>query len=1028
METLIGKISRFRSLVCLLFIVVVSAGIWSLLHIPIDAFPDLANNQVQIMTEAPGMGPIEVEQLVTIPLESIMNGLPAVQQIRSISKYGLSVVTVVFPDKFGSYFPRQLVLERLQSAQSRLPEKIEPQLGPISTAMGEIYQYVLESATHSPTELKTIQEWDIKYGLRTVPGVAEVNTWGGLTDEYLVRVLPSKLQLYGLTIKEVLEALKNNNDNFGAGIINHESEQYIVRGLGRANSISDIENIIVKSDNGVPIYIKNLGYVSHGAALRQGAATKDGQGEVVVGLVMMLKGENSLQVIERVKAKIAKLSNSIVEGISLIPFYDQAKLVEQTIGTVRTNLLEGGFLVIAILLLTVGNIRAALIVASAIPLSMTFSFLGMHMLGVTANIMSLGAIDFGMIVDGSIVMVENILRNFSNSQMTKVSKAELVERSVTEVARPILFGILIITVVYIPILCLEGIEYKMFSPMVITVCAALLGSLLISLFLIPVLCVFFLKYPVVEKETFVIRAIKKPYLNLLALALQHKLATVSIASGLLLLSLSSLFFIGTEFVPKLDEGDLLLEVKNFPSISLPAAIKTSTQIEQIIKQFPEVKTVVSRLGRPDLATDPMGVDAADCFIMLKPKKMWPAGMSKELLTQTLRQRINETVAGVTLNFTQPIAMRVDELVSGVRSDLAVKIFGDDMDYLQDKAQAIQHVISTIRGATDLQIERLTGSQQIEIIPDRVKMARYGVNISDMRTLLQTAIIGDRVTQVIEGRKRFDLRVQFPTGSTLEPADVGGLLIQSTDKKLVPLSQVAEVKIAQALATINREFGQRRSVVQCNVRNRDLGSFVKECRRKIAQAIALKKGYYITWGGQFENQERAMNKFALVVPLSILIIFILLAFTFHSMRHAAVVLLNVPFALIGGIFALWLRHMYLSVPAAIGFIALFGVAVLNGLVLVSYINKLVEQGLSIDDAVKQGAEVRLRPVIMTALVAALGFLPMALSDGAGAEIQKPLATVVIGGLCTSTLLTLLVLPVVYDWFFAFGRRTLGNRSS
>ncbi len=781
MEILIGKISRFRSLVCLLFIIVVTAGIWSLLHIPIDAFPDLANNQVQILTEAPGMGPVEVEQLVTIPLESIMNGLPAVQQIRSISKYGLSVVTVVFPDKFGSYFPRQLVMERVESAHSRLPEKIEPQLGPISTAMGEIYQYVLESTTHSPTELKSVQEWNIKYGLRTVPGVAEVNTWGGLTDEYLVRILPGKLQLYGLTIKEVLEALKNNNDNFGAGIINHESEQYIVRGLGRANSISDIENIIVKSDNGIPIFIKNLGFVSHGATLRQGAATKDGQGEVVVGLAMMLKGENSLRVIERVKAKIAELSKSLPEGISLTPFYDQAKLVQQTIGTVKTNLLEGGILVILVLLLTVGNIRAALIVASTIPLSMTFSFLGMHMLGVTANIMSLGAIDFGMIVDGSIVMVENILRNLSGKEKGKHSKAEIIENSVIEVARPILFGVLIITVVYVPILCLEGMEYKMFSPMVITVCAALLGSLLISLFLIPVLCVFFLKDPIAEKETFVIRSIRGPYFKLLELALKHKLATVSIASGLLILSLSSLFFIGTEFVPKLDEGDFLLEVKSFPSISLPAAIKTSTQIEQLIREFPEVKTVVSRLGRPDLATDPMGVDGTDCFIILKPKKLWPRGMTKEMLTDALRERLNDTMTGVTLNFTQPIAMRVDELVSGVRSDLAVKIFGDDMGYLQEKAQEVQHVISKVIGATDLQTERLMGSQQIEIIPDRAKMARYGVNVSDMRVLLQTAIIGDPVTQIIEGRKRFNLRVQFPTGSTLEPADVGGLLIQSSSK-------------------------------------------------------------------------------------------------------------------------------------------------------------------------------------------------------------------------------------------------------
>ena len=551
--------------------------------------------------------------------------------------------------------------------------------------------------------------------------------------------------------------------------------------------------------------------------------------------------------------------------------------------------------------------------------------------------------------------------------------------------------------------------------MVITVCAALLGSLLISLFLVPVLSTFFLHRQSQEKETWLIRSIKQPYLKLLDRALSNKIMTVSIAAGLLALSLLSLYFIGTEFVPKLDEGDLLLEVKDFPSISLPAAIETAGQIERIIKEFPEVKTVVSRLGRPDLATDPMGVYGTDCFIILKPKNLWPTGITSERLTQALRERLNDTVTGATFNFSQPIAMRVDELVSGVRSDVAAKIFGDDMDYLQKKAQEIQHLMSTVHGVTDLQVERLNGSGQIEITPDRIKMARYGVNISDMRTLLQTAIIGEVVGQIIDGRKRFNLRVQFPSGSALEPADIGSLLIQTSDHKLVPLSQIASVKTTQTLETVFRESGQRRIVVQCNVRNRDLGSFVKECQEKIGQSVQLQNGYSITWGGQFENQQRAMDKFALVVPLSILIIFILLAFTFHSLRQALLVLLNVPFALIGGIFALWFRHMYLSVPASIGFIALFGVAVLNGLVLVSYINKLIEKGMSVDEAVKHGAEVRLRPVLMTALVAALGFLPMALSQGAGAEIQKPLATVVIGGLCTSTLLTLLVLPVIYDWF-------------
>lgn len=1021
METFFAQLTRFRLPVCIVFLLLLIFGVQALLHTPIDAFPDLANNQVQILSEAPGMSPLEVEQLITIPLETVMNGLPAVRQIRSISKYGLSVVTVVFADAVGTYFPRQLVLERLQTARARLPQEIEPELGPISTAMGEIYQYVVESKVYSPTDLKTLHEWEIKYQLRTVPGVAEVNTWGGFTDEYIVRVIPAKLQAYNITLLEVCEALKRNNDNFGAGIINHESEQYVVRGIGRANSISDLENIIVKSPNGIPILIKNIAAVGHGTALRQGAATKDGTGEVIVGLVMMLKGENSREVIERVKAKINEMAKSIAEGVTLVPFYDQSRLVNQTIDTVKTNLLEGGLLVVLVLLLTVGNLRAALIVASVIPLSMMFSFMGMRWLGVTANIMSLGAVDFGMIVDGSIVMVENILRNLNmrstDTNLDKSTRRKIIEDSVREVARPILFGVLIITVVYVPILCLEGIEFKMFSPMVVTVCSALLGSLLLALILVPVLCTFLLGNSFKEKETFIIRALRRPYENLLALALNHKKLTVALAAAALFLSLLSLLFIGTEFVPKLDEGDLLLEVKDFPSISLPMAIETAGQIERTLKQFPEVNTVVSRLGRPDLATDPMGVYGTDCFIMLKPKRQWKRGLTKEQLTEEMRRSLNGSIAGANFNFSQPIAMRVDELVSGVRSDVACKIFGDDMDYLQHKAQEIQRVMATVSGVTDLQVERLAGSSQLEIVPDRIKMARYGINVSDIRQLLQTAIIGTPVSQILEGRRRFNLRVQFPQGNRIEPDDIGDLLVEGTDAKRVPLSQVADVKTVEALETINRESGQRRIVIQCNVHNRDLGSFVKECQEKIERDVKLKSGYRIVWGGQFENQQRAMKKFAFVVPLSVFIIFMLLVFTFTSVKQALLVILNVPFALIGGIVALWLRGMYLSVPASIGFIALFGVAVLNGLVLITYIDRLVAQGHDVDTAVREGARARLRPVIMTALVAALGFLPMALSEGSGAEIQRPLATVVIGGLCTSTLLTLLVLPVIYDWVFA-----------
>ncbi|MBX9721724.1 MAG: efflux RND transporter permease subunit, partial [Candidatus Obscuribacterales bacterium] len=658
MESFFANLLKFRLPVFLVFMVAFAIGLNSLSKLPIDAFPDLANNQVQILTEAPGMAPVEVEQLVTIPLESIMNGIPKVVQVRSLSKFGLSVLTVVFQDQVDTYFARQVVFEKLQSARSRLPDNVSPQLGPVSTAMGEVYQYFVKGKGYSLTDLKTLHEFDVKYMLRTVTGVAEVNTWGGYTDEYIVTVEPARLQQFNIGINEVFEALKHNNGNFGAGIIDHESEQFIVRGVGRVNSTKDIEDIIIKVDKGVPITIRNVGSVGHGAALRQGAATCDGNGEVVVGMVMMMKGENSRNVIEAVKQKITDIASALPEGVELSPFYDQSQLVEQVIDTVKTNLIEGGGLVAIVLLLTVGSLRASFIVALAIPLSMLFSFIGMHYLGVSANIMSLGAIDFGMIVDGSIVMVENILRNLSEDQ-GKTPRMEVIQRSVREVARPILFGIIIITVVYTPILCLEGMELKMFYPMVVTVCSALLGSLLISLMFVPLLSSLLLVGKVKERDSILVMLVRKPYSFFLALALKFKVLTVALAVVALLLTVVSIPYLGTEFVPKLDEGDLLIEVRNFPSISLPTAVETAGKIETVIKRCPEVKFAVSRLGRPDLATDPMGVYQTDCFVILHPKEYWRRGVTKASLTQELRANLEKEIIGARFNFTQPIAMRVD---------------------------------------------------------------------------------------------------------------------------------------------------------------------------------------------------------------------------------------------------------------------------------------------------------------------------------------------------------------------------------
>jgi len=1014
MENFLANLIKQRLLICIVFFLVILGGVYSFQNLPIDAFPDLTNNQVQVLTEAPGLAPIEAEQLITVPIESMMNGLPKVSEVRSISKFGLSVVTVVFEDDVDTYFARQLVNERLQSAKSRLPEGTNPELGPITTGMGEIYQYVVEGHGYTPTELKTLHDWNIKYQLRTVPGVNEVNTWGGFTQEYQVTIFMEKLVQYGLTMNDVFEAIRNNNNNFSGGIIEHDSEQYIVRGLGRVNSLEDIGNILIKKQGKAPIPVNQVARLEYGKELRQGAVTKDGIGEVVTGIVMMLKGENSRAVIERVKDKMTEIRKSLPEGIHLHAFYDQTNLVEQTIKTVETNLVEGGMLVIVVLLVMLGNLRAALIVASVIPISMMFSFMGMKALGISANIMSLGAIDFGMIVDGSIVMVENTIRKLSHGENPNQSTFQVIQESLKEMARPILFGILIITVVYMPILSLEGMEYKMFSPMVFTVCFALLGSLITAMTLVPVLCSFFLKGKVTEKESFVIKWVRKPYLKLLDKALANRWKTVSVAIVLFILTIGSLPFIGTEFVPELDEGDLIIETRNIPSISLSEATQVTTRIENVLKDIPEVKTVVSKTGRPDLATDPMGVYQTDVYVKLKPKNKWRFGISKDALIEEMSDRLNTQVSGANFNFTQPIAMRVDELVSGVRSDIAVKLFGDDTDILTEKAAEIEKALRPVKGVADLQVEKLSGSGQLIIQPDRLKMARYGVNIADIRTLVQTAILGTPVSEVIDGRKRFTIRVKFPQGSDINPDQVGQLLVESASGLRLPLAQIADVSIGEGLEVINREFSQRRIIVQANVRGRDIGSFVKEGQERIEQSVKLPPGYYIEWGGQFENQQRAMNKLMLVVPLSILIIFFLLMATFSSAKHALLVMLNVPFALIGGVIALWVRGMYLNVPACIGFIALFGVAVLNGLVLVSYMNQLRSEGMGLMDAIRHGAETRLRPVLMTALVATLGFMPMALSTGSGAEVQKPLATVVIGGLITSTLLTLVVLPVIYSW--------------
>lgn len=1016
MENFIIRIIKHKIFVCAFFSIIFILGIVSFKKLPIDAFPDLTNNQVQILTDTNGMSPTESEQLVTMPIESIMNGIPDVVQIRSLSKVGLSLVTIVFKDDTDIYFARQQVNERLQSAIGKLPQGVTPEMGPITTGMGEIYQYAVEGKGYSSDELKILHDWDIKYQMRTVSGVNEVNTWGGQTREYQVIINPERLIAYNLSLKQVFDAINRNNANFSGGIIEHSSEQYIVSGSGLIRSLDDIKNIVVTYSNGVPVYIKNIARVEYGPMLRQGAATKDGHGEVVTGIVMMLKGENSREVIKKVKAKIEEIKPSLPEGVKIKPFYDQTDLIEQTIKTVETNLIEGGLLVIAVLLFMLGNIRAALIVALTIPISLMFSFIGMKTLGISANIMSLGAIDFGMIVDGSIVMTENIIHRLKDNN-GKISNSEIIQIAVKEMIRPIFFGVLIITVVYMPILSLEGMEYKMFSPMVFTVCFALLGSLLTALTLTPVLCSIFLKNAVESKECKFLSRIRKPYHFLLDKAMKNRVKTIMLTVTLFVLCVFSLAFKGSEFVPQFDEGCFAIGVTNMPNISLTEAIKVNTAVEKTLKEnIPEVKTVVSKTGRPDLATDPMGVYETDVFVKLVPKNKWRSGMNKDKLEEEMSNILQAKVPGVNFSFTQPVEMRINELVSGVKADIAVKIFGEDLDILSEKAEEVEKVLGSVKGASDIQVEQLSGSNQLTIVPDREKCARYGIDIEDIKNLVTTSIMGEPVSEILDGKRRFSLRVKFDSNGVLQDVYyMRKLLIDSDDGRKVPLGQIAEISVVDGTEAVNREFGERRIIVQCNVRGRDIGSFVKEAEKSIKEKVSLPSGYYIQWGGQFENQQRAMAKFAVVVPVSILIIFILLTMTFSSVRDALLVMLNVPFAAVGGITALWVRGMYLSVPSIIGFIALFGVAILNALVLVSTFNKLRQNGKRMKETIFEGTNSRLRPVLMTAFVATLGFMPMALSTGSGAEVQKPLATVIIGGLITSTLLTLIVLPVLYSMF-------------
>lgn len=1020
LEKIISFCLKQKYLILAAVLGLVVLGIYSFQKLRIDAFPDVTNIQVQVMCQAEGFSPLEVEKLVTYPVEVQLMGLPRLVELRSISKPALSVITVVFEDGVDIYFARQLVLERIIEAKEKVPVRVEIALGPITTALGEIFRYTVEyknghNDLNSLMELRTIQDWIIKPFLKTVPGVVDVSSMGGYVRQYYVEPDPQKLRKYGVNLKDIYTSVANNNSNAAGNIISLYSEQHIVRGVGLIQSQKDIANIVVKTHEGTPIYIRDLAKIDLGYETRWGAGVRDGKGEIVGGIVLMVKDGNAREIVNNVKEKIAEINSTRVlpKGIKILPYYDRTDLVIKCINTVKKALLEGIVLVIIILYLFLRNIRSALAVSLALPLSALATFIMMRVLGISANLMSFGglAISVGLIIDAAIIQVENVQRYFAENHQGK-SKFQTVLNSVLEVRKPSLFGELIIALTFLPILTLQGMEGKLFSPLALTVILALMSSLILSIFVIPVLCLILIK-PVEHKHTRLGLAVRHLYLKILHWCLKHKLTTVGIAVLVFLSSLALFPQLGTEFIPSLDEGSILPQPIRLPNVSLEQSIAFEIMVQKKIMQFPEVLTVVSNIGTAEIATDPMGQNISDPFVILKPKKYWKIAKNKEELIEKMRESL-EQIPGVVFNFTQPIAMRVDELVAGVKSQIGIKLFGENIEILRSKSETIARELSKIKGATDVRIEPIEGQSYLTIRIDRDKIARYGINVADIQEIIEIAIGGKVATEVFEEEKRVDVVVRFPEELRTSVKDIQNILVNSSSDVPVPLQELVEIKWEENPAQISHENTKRRVVVECNVEGRDIGGFVKEAQSRLNKVLDLPSGYYLDWGGTFENQQRANRRLMIIVPITVLLILFLLYTTLNSFKYALLVILNLPFAFTGGIVAIWLSGLYLSVPASVGFIALFGVAVLNGVVLISYINQLRQKGLSIQEAIITGCDKRLRPVSMTALVTMLGLIPLIFATGVGSEIQKPLAVVVVGGLITSTTLTLLVLPVIYSW--------------
>jgi cobalt-zinc-cadmium resistance protein CzcA len=1008
-----------RLIVILATVLLVVAGVWSMYNLPVDAVPDVTNVQVQVMTTAPALGPLEMEQFVTFPVETAMSGLPRVEEIRSVSQFGLSVVTVVFTEGTDIYWARQLVNERLLTARERIPAGAgNPTLGPITTGLGEIYQFEVRARPgyhYSLMQLREILDWTIAYQLRSVPGVVEVNTFGGELRTYQAQLDANKLLDYRIPINRVLEAMQKNNANEGGGYIIHGPEQRVVRGEGLIANLDDVGNIILDTRaDGTPVFLRQVARVQFAPMLRQGAVTRDGRGEGVVGMVMLLTGENARAVVSRVKERISEIEKTLPQGVYLDTFYDRTELVHRTIHTLALNLIEGGSLVIFVLLLLLGSFRAGLIVALAVPLSMLGAFVGMLYAGLSGNLMSLGAIDFGLIVDGSVVLIENVVRHVAEHRKEHKNAAPMaaIRSACHEVARPVVFGVGIILLVYLPILSLRGMEGKMFRPMALTVIFALLTSLVLALTLMPVLASFYLR-TVSEKEPFLVSWIKRRYRPVLEYVMARPTSTLIVTLLVFLGSLGLAVTLGAVFIPKLDEGAIALQAIRLPSVSLETSVQMTTQIEKALLKFPEVDTVVCKTGRPEIANDPMTVNLTDVYVGLKPRDQWRFA-SKEELIEEMTKALDEEAPSHGIIFSQPIEWRVSELVAGVKGEIGISLYGDDLKVLADKAEEIVQVLSKVPGAKDVEAERTAGLPYLRVIVKRKEIARHGINARDVLDAV-AAIGGKEVGQVYEGQRRFPLQARFAGDWRRDLKKLEQIRIADPEGRQIPLHQLADIREEDGPAQISRDAIRRRTLIQCNVRGRDIASFVSEARRAVAAKVRLPQGYTLTWGGQFKNLQEATARLAVAVPLALFMIFSLLHLTFHSFRLALLIFLNVPMAATGGVLALWLRGLPFSISAGVGFIALFGVAVLNGVVLVTCIVDLRRSGMPAATAVFEAALTRLRPVLMTALVASLGFVPMAVSTGSGAEVQRPLATVVIGGLITSSLLTLFVLPALFRWF-------------